>query len=507
MRRYLRMLTSRLVIAGPLAMLQFILIIATIYRLALAIQIMPVIQVIGVIIMLHCIYRQEDQSYKIAWCIILLLLPVVGVPLYLLTAERKMPRKLRNGTTRANKEMSDLLKMDEGVIREAATMDPDLVSMVTYGVQQCGFPVYRNTTSRFFSSGEEWLPVYVEELKKAKYFIFIEFFILDEGSVLDEVLDVLKEKAAAGVSVKVIYDDFGSVTMPWHFDRTLAEYGIEAYRFNHIRPAFIVQMNNRTHRKITVIDNNVAFTGGVNLADEYANRYKRCGYWRDSAVMIKGEAVWSMTVMFLGMLIYERGKTPVDVYKYRIPCEMVADSGYYQPFSDSPTDDEQVSMNLHLSMITHAKNYLYINTPYLIPTDTIKNALILAAKSGVDVRILTPHIPDKLTVFQITQANYAPLIKAGVRIYEFTPGFNHSKTFISDDRIAMVGTVNMDYRSYCLNFENGILMAHTDQIEVMKKDFLDALEKSKEITEEDIERIPFAVHMFRAVMNIFVPLV
>ena len=496
-----------MMIVGPLVLLQLVLFISLIWRYAIAWEIMPVINVLSIILTLHCINRQADQSFKIAWCIILLALPVVGVPLYMLAANRRMPKKLRSGTVRANEEMMDLLTMDEGVIRESNTMAPDLVHIAAYGAQNCGYPVYHNTSSRYFRSGEEWFPVYLEELKKARHFIFIEFFIIDEGSVLDEVIEILKQKAKEGVEVKVIYDDFGSITMPWHYDRTLSAAGIETYRFNHVRPAFIVQMNNRTHRKLTIIDNNVAFTGGVNLSDEYVNRIKRFGYWRDSAIMIKGEAVWSMTVMFLGMLSYERGNNAVEYNRYRLPCEMTGDGGYYQPFSDSPNDDEAVSMNLHLLMITHARDYLYINTPYLIPNDTIKNALCLAAKSGVDVRVLVPHIPDKIFVNQITKANYAALIHAGVRVYEYTPGFNHSKTFISDDRLAINGTVNMDYRSYYLHFENGILMSHSDQIIAMRQDFEDALKQSQQITEEDLAKTSLPVRLFRAVLNLFVPLV
>ena len=507
MRRLLKVLTGRLMIVGPLVLAQIGFFIALLWRTAYVYEFMWIFNLLSLIMMLHCVNRQADQSFKIAWCVLLLAMPVAGVPLYLLAANRRMPKKLRSGTVRASREMMGLLSTDEDVIQESASLDPDLINVISYGAVTCGYPVYRNTASTYFASGEEWFPVYLEELKKARHFIFIEFFIIDEGSVLDEVLDILRQKAAEGVEVKIIYDDFGSITMPWHFDRKLAGYGIEAYRFNHVRPAFIVQMNNRTHRKITIIDNNVAFTGGVNLADEYVGRIRRFGKWRDSALMLRGEAVWSMTVMFLGMLSYERGKNTVDYMRYRLPCEMVSDGGYYQPFSDSPNDDEAVSMNLHLSMITHAKDYIYINTPYLIPNDTIKNALILAAKSGVDVRIMTPHIPDKILVFQITQANYAALVKSGVKIYEYTPGFNHSKTFVSDDRLAVTGTVNMDYRSYYLHFENGVLMTHTDQILKMKADFENALKECRQITEDDIEKTPIVLRLIRAVMNLFVPLV
>ena len=337
----------------------------------------------------------------------------------------------------------------------------------------------------------------------------MEYFILDTGSCWDEVLQILEEKVSQGVEVKLIYDDFGSITLPSDYDRILRKKGIEAYRFNHIRPAFIVQMNNRDHRKLTVIDNNIAFTGGVNLADEYMNRIVRFGYWKDSVVRLEGEAVWSFTVMFLGMLSYCRPASidMPDYRYYRLPCAKVNDNGCYQPFSDTPTDRENTVLSMQLNLINHAHQYIYIDTPYLIPTESVMQALMRASKNGVDVRILTPAIPDKKTVFQITKGNYRRLLQTGVKIYEYTPGFNHAKNFVMDDKMAIVGSANMDYRTYFLHLENGVLMYDTPEIVRIREDFENSIAKSKEITLEEDAKTNIVVRLVRMILNLFIPLV
>ena len=395
----------------------------------------------------------------------------------------------------------------EDILSEAKA-DPNIQNIFWYGYQASGFPIYEGTTCKYYPSGEAWLPDYIAELKKAKHFIFMEYFIIDKGSVWDEILAVLKQKAAEGVEVKVIYDDFGSITLPVNYDKKLKAMGIEAYRFNKVHPAFIIQMNNRDHRKITVIDNNVAFTGGVNLADEYVNRINRFGYWKDSAIRLQGKAVWSMTVMFLGMYTFLTDKNKkIDYLKYKLPCDEVSDGGFYQPYSDTPTDSEAVALNMHLNMVTRARHYVFIDTPYLILTENMIQALIRAAKSGVDVRILTPHHPDKLLVFQITRGNYARLVENGVKIYEYTPGFNHAKNFVSDDSLAIVGSANTDYRSYFLHFENGVLMHNTPEIEKIRDNFLTSLLDARQVTRRDIEKELWIVKIIRAILNIFIPLV
>ena len=500
MRRILKVLTSRLMIVGPLVLLQLALLIMLFYRVTIIYKVMPVVNILGIILAIYIINRSEDPSYKIAWSAIILAVPVIGVPLYILAGNRQVPKKLFNGTIKASQKMNDLLSL------EPPEMSAETHEMFEYGASRLGYPVYGRTVSKYFSSGREWFEDYIGELKRAEKFIFMEFFIIYEGECLNRILEVLKQKAAEGVDIKLIYDDFGCVTLPRSFMKKLREYGIEAYRFNKLRPAFIIQMNNRDHRKITVIDNRVAYTGGVNIADEYIGKITRFGEWKDSALKLTGDAVWSMTVMFLGMYTYVSGKE-IDFEQYHERYVMTVSDGLYQPFSDTPTDSEPAGLNMHQNMISRARNYIYIDTPYLIPNQSIMSALCLAAKSGVDVRILTPHIPDKKLVFQITRGNYDALLDAGVRIYEYTPGFNHAKNFVSDNKWAIVGSVNMDYRSYFLHFENGILMYDSDQIREIRNDFLQSLEKSHEVTREESEQTPLPLKVVRAVLNLFVPLV
>ncbi len=509
MRRLLKILTSRLMIVAPLVIIQFVFLATLFYRVTLSASLLPFMSLFSFLTVIVVINRDEDPAYKIAWAIIILGAPVVGIPLYILAGNRKVPKKLFNGTTKANKNMDSLLKVDTQLNEELKQEHSDAFPMFHYASSTGNFPVYKNTRSQYFSSGEDWFPVYLEKLKQAKHFIFIEFFIVDAGSVWDEVLEVLKQKVSEGVQVKVIYDDFGSITLPFNYDATLREMGIEAYRFNHVRPAFIIQMNNRDHRKITVIDNQIAFTGGVNLADEYMNRITRFGYWKDSAVMLEGEAVWSYTVMFLGMLSYCRpyGIGLPEYEEYRFPCAITSDGGYYQPYSDTPTDKETMALTMQLNMISHAKKYIYIDTPYLIPTESVIQALMIAAKNGVDVRILTPHIPDKQLVFQITRGNYRRLIQAGVKVYEYLPGFNHAKNFVADDQYAIIGSANMDYRSYFLHYETGVLMYNTPEVIPIREDFEKSLEKSHLVTVEEEKHVNILIRIMRMILNLFIPLV
>ena len=508
MRRLLKILTSRLILVIPLVILQFALFAAFLYRMAIFTELMPFFSLISILISIWIVNQAVEPAYKIGWILVVMGAPIIGIPLYLLAGNRHVPKKLNDGTIHANQEMVGLLKNDEVVIEVGKKADQELQNIFTYAYEVSGFPICGNTIAKYYDSGEAWFPDYLEALKQAKHYIFIEFFIINQGSVWNEVHAILKQKAAEGVEVKVIYDDFGSITLPHHYDVWLKKEGIEAYRFNHVRPAFIIQMNNRDHRKITVIDNEIAFTGGLNLSDEYVNRVKRFGYWKDSAIRLKGEAVWSFTVMFLGMysFVYDH-KEPLDYQKYHLTYDVVNDGGVYQPYSDTPTDHEPVAFNMHMNLISSARNYIYIDTPYLILPDAMLQALFRSAKSGIDVRILTPHIPDKQLVFQITRGYYRRLIENGVKIYEYTPGFVHAKNVVTDDRLAIVGSTNTDYRSYFLHFENGVLMCNTPQIKEIRNDFLDSLKDAQQITEEEVKKEWLIVHIFRAILNIFIPLV
>lgn len=494
-----------LVVALVVVQLGFIFLL--VYQAAEYSRAMVGINILGWLISIYILNRSDEPQYKMAWIMICLGLPVIGVPLYILAGNRKMPKKLANGCINASHKMDGLLQPDPYIVDKLSMENANLRETFSYGITPCGFPAYTKTESQYFKSGEEWFPVYIEELKKAKKYIFIEFFIIEKGMMWNQVLSVLEQKVKEGVQVKMIYDDFGCITLPIKFEKQLREKGIEAYRFNHVRPNLIIQMNNRDHRKITVIDNNVAFTGGVNLSDEYANFEKRFGYWKDSAILLRGDAVWSYTVMFLGLFVYLSKQEDIDFEQYHLSCDAVSDGGMYLPWADTPTDDENVALNMHMNIISHAKHYVYIDTPYLILPESMKTVLRLAAKNGVDVRILVPGIPDKQLVNQITKGSYERLLKAGVRIYEYTPGFNHCKNMIADDTIATVGSANTDYRSYYLHFEDGVLIHNTKQLENIKNDFIDSLKQSHEITLEETSKTNLILRLIRAALSVFIQLV
>ena len=508
MHRLIKILTSRLIIVGILILIQAVYLFTFFYRFTLTYKLDPFIKLISIILAVYVFNRTEDSEYKMVWCISILAMPIIGIPLYILCGGKKMPKKLYEGTTQASNILHGYLSQGKDVISQINEKDPTVNKIFQYALNTSNYPVYDNTEAKFFKSGEEMYPYLLSELRKAEKFIFIESFIIDEGKVWNAILEILKEKVKQGVDVKVIYDDFGcSTTLPRRYDKQLGEYGIEALRFNPMRPALIIQMNNRDHRKICVIDNKVGFTGGVNLADEYMNFVTRFGYWRDSAIMLKGEAVWSLTDMFLGMYssLMPDDQEP-DYEQYHYPCEDVGYHGFFQPFSDTPTDEADVGLSMHLNLIKHAKDYIYINTPYLVLNADMVRALTLAAETGVDVRILVPHIPDKNYVFSITKSNYEELLLNGVRIYEFTPGFNHDKSFVVDDELALVGSINTDYRSYFLHFEDGVLMYDSPEILRIRENFEDALRRSHEVTLTEVRETNIVVRMYRAFLRLLAPL-
>ncbi len=357
--------------------------------------------------------------------------------------------------------------------------------------------------------GQAYFEALLEELEKAEKFIFMEYFIIEEGQMWNSILEILKRKAKQGVEVRIIYDDFGCMmTLPKNYNKKLEEYGIKCSIFNPANPIFTVIYNNRTHRKITVIDGKVAFTGGLNLADEYINKVEKFGYWKDTGILIKGEGVWSFTTMFLNIWNFLI-KSDEDYSLYKCnefkEYENLSD-GYVIPFSDSPLDKEIVSSNVYIALINNATKYVYITTPYLIIDHEMTSALCYAAKRGIDVRIITPHIPDKKVVFEVTRSNYPILIEAGVKIYEYLPGFMHAKSFVVDDLYSVIGTINLDYRSLFLHFECGIWIYNSKTIFDIKKDFLSTIEECKLITLEEATNISGLKELLRAILKVFAPL-
>ena len=372
--------------------------------------------------------------------------------------------------------------------------------------QNTPFPLCGNTDTQYFPSGETMLPRFLEDLKSAEKYIFLEYFIIEHGTMWDSILEILKERAAAGVDVRIIYDDLGCfLTLSPDYPKYLQMLGIKCEKFNRFHPFLTSTQNNRDHRKITSIDGKIAYTGGINLADEYIGVKIKHGKWKDCALRMQGDAAWSFTVMFLqiwGLLT----RIEADYEAYRpTPAVAASAKGWVQPYADGPMSTEHVGEQVYQHIIDGAQAYLYITTPYLMVDDGMISALQSAAKSGVDVRIITPEIPDKKAVLFTTRSYYRELIRAGVRIYEYTGGFMHAKTFISDDAVATVGTFNLDFRSLYLHFECGACLYGTDSILDLKKDFLQTLTVCREITEADCKHNA-AVRFWQSICRIFAPL-
>lgn len=468
------------------------------------------IELFSVLAVLFLVSRDINPAYKLAWAILILAVPVAGAVIYFLFGKSRMEKELQEKLDLEYKNSGGFLK-ESKTAREGLSMESRAANRQScYIRDMAGYPVYQNTETRYFRVGEELYATMIEELKKAEHFIFMEYFIIDDGEMWQGILNILEEKVLLGLDVRLIYDDWGCVsTMPQEFQIQLQRRGIRCEVFNPLMPVVSAILNNRDHRKITVIDGHTAFTGGINLADEYINRKTRFGYWKDTGIMLHGEAVWSFTVMFLQMWSALSGE--MTDYEHFRPhewhSESFGDDGYVQPYADSPLDNETVGENVYLNIINRAKQYVYIFTPYLIIDNEMKTALCLAAKSGIDVRIVTPGIPDKKLVFLLTQSYYDTLIKAGVRIFEYKPGFLHAKSFVSDDAIAAVGTINLDYRSLYLHFECGVWMYHSEAVLQIKEDAMAIFKECNEITMEDCINKSLGKRIWQSILRLFAPLI
>ena len=466
--------------------------------------------VLSLLAVLVIVSRQTDPGYKIAWIIPILLFPTFGWLVYLLCGGNKLSARMRRKMRGMDLVMLDQLS-GEYKAGALSVYGEDAVNQARYVEQYARCPVYTNNWTRYFPLGDDMFPAMLEELKKAEKYIFLEYFILAPGLFWDSIVEVLKERHAAGVDVRVIYDDVGSLnTLPMDYAHKFeAETGIPCCFFNRFRPIISIRMNNRDHRKFCIIDGHTAFTGGINLADEYINQKPRFGHWKDSAILLKGEAAWSMTVMFLTMWEYIRD-VEEDYSRFRpaaLPAEAAGGAGYYvQPYTDNPLDDEPVGETVYLNLISKAKHYIYAMTPYLIISDSVNTALCNAAKAGVDVRIITPHIPDKPLVFELTRSHYEPLLEAGVQIFEYTPGFVHAKNMVADDLCAVVGSINLDYRSMFLHFEDAVLLCRDPTVVDVRRDFLETQFKSQPVTLEECLAHAWPRRLFRSILRVLAPL-
>ena len=508
-RKWLRELIRRRLFVILLLLVQLVVIIYTAISGSIASQLVSeVLTVLSILVCLYIVSRSSTGAYKLIWIFMILMFPVFGGLLYLLFSFQGATKKFSRKAAKTEAKAKGLLAFPGTSEEELLETLPDSAAQVHYLQNHAGFPVYTDSETTYLSPGESKYEALLLELSKAERYIFLEYFIIQEGTMWNSILEILKQKAQQGVKIRVLYDDLGCfLKLPKDYDRQLRKMGIECQVFNRFKPVLTSMQNNRDHRKIAVIDGKVAFTGGINLADEYINAIEKFGHWKDASVMVRGKAAWSFTLMFLQMWELSTGEDEdyAQYYPWILTDCPVKAEGFVQPYADSPMDRENVGEHVYLQVINNAKRYLYINTPYLIIDESMMSALCLAAKSGVDVRIVTPYKWDKRFVHLTTQSYYRDLMAAGVRIYEYTRGFIHSKTFVSDDTVATVGTTNLDFRSLYLSFECGALMYQTEAVMQVKEDFLNTLEQCHEISEKDTQCGPIK-RVFQDILRLFAPL-
>jgi len=466
---------------------------------------------LSISVVVWVINKNIHPEYKLVWVIPILLFPIFGGLFYILIAQNRISRNARRKMGHLMELSNEALPKNQEIITNLDEWNLNAANQIRY-IKNFGFyPPYKNSKIHYLPTGEKNFEKLVEELKKAEKFIFLEYFIIAEGKLWSKILGILKQKVKESVDVRIIYDDVGCMlTLPKNYHRELEDMGIKTCVFNPVIPVISSLHNNRDHRKIAVIDGKVGFTGGINIGDEYINQYEKFGHWKDSGIMIEGEGVWSFTVMFLSLWDYLRDEVEDFLpFKYEFTTDQLQhlekSPGVVQPFFDSPLDGETVGENVYLNLITKAKKSIYITTPYLILDHGMLTAITSAAKSGVDVRIITPNIPDKWYVHKVTRSYYGMLIESGVKMYEYTPGFIHSKTFLVDQEYGVVGTINLDYRSLYLHFECGVWMHEVDSLMDMKTDFFDTLKKSHEIEFQDVAGGSWLRILGRSILRLFSP--
>ena len=429
-----------------------------------------------------------DSAAKLTWMFIIAILPVNGAALLAFTRTNLGHRVIKRREAGLISQTMGAIRQPEGVLKKLEGDPSGTDDLVKYLNQSGCFPVYDKTEVTFFPLGEDKFSAMMEELRKAEKFIFLEYFIIDEGYMWGSILEILVEKAKAGVDVRVMYDGMLEIsTLPSNYCRLLEEKGIRAKAYAPIRPIVSSHYNYRDHRKILVIDGKVAFNGGINLADEYINRIERFGHWKDTAVMLKGDAVRSFTLMFLQMWNITEKEPEFEPWISDTGYVPGHPSGFVIPYGDCPLDSDKVGETVYMDILNRATDYVHIMTPYLILDGELETAIKYAARRGVDVRLILPGIPDKKLAYALAKSYYRRLVEAGVKIYEYTPGFVHAKVFVSDDKKAVVGTINLDYRSLYHHFECATYMYRTACIPDIEQDFQRTLSKCREVTPESIK--------------------
>lgn len=512
MKGLLRLLFGRTTFVAIFVVLQLLVLLATFNWLREYVQYFVwASTLLGALVLIYIISDEENSSIKLSWVVPLLLFPVFGTLFYLFLNLQQGGRIIDKRLQKAVAGTKEYLKQDPEVLERYGIHSASGGNLARYMNQYGPFPVYERTAGSYFPLGEDLIEALVRELRAAKTFIFMEYFIVERGEMWDSILAVLEEKVKEGVEVRFLYDGMGSLTtLPHHYPKTLEAKGIRCRQFSPVKPALSSYQNNRDHRKIAVIDGHTAFTGGINLADEYINKKERFGHWKDTAVMVKGDAAVSFTMMFLQMWSVA-SRTTEDYGRYLCPAEYCLPeeektAGFVMPYGDSPMDKENVGEQVYLDILGHARKYVHIMTPYLILDDIMLSALKFSAKRQVETIIIMPHIPDKIYAYLLARSYYAELLKAGVRIFEYTPGFVHAKMFASDDERAVVGTINLDYRSLYLHFECAAYFYRHAIVGEVEADFQKTLSQCQEITLADCRRYPFIKRFAGRALRLFAPL-
>jgi cardiolipin synthase A/B len=496
----------RVALVGILVIVQFALLFLLTYWLsASTIYYYLLIEICSIFVTIGLVNDYRSPSYKISWICIVLILPLTGHIMYALWGKTDSKKKIEKKVLAKFNHGMQYLHYDQVIAKELEEKHPTKSRMSRYMETQ-HFPLFKNNKINYYPMGEDTFGAIFEDIRGATKFILINFFIVAEGALWDNMHKILLEKIKQGVRVKFMYDDFGStLRTSKNFKKNLEAEGFEIAVFNPIHKyTEKLYMNYRSHQKIIVIDGNIGYTGGMNLADEYINLISRFGTWKDNAVRVEGDAVWGLTVTFLEMWeISTNGTAVIDYNPYRPTKEFLQNDVYCHVISDGPANNPNNPIEtIYMQIINYSKKYLYITTPYLIIEDDMKRALITAVQSGVDVRIITPYIPDKKNVKILTNYNYGPLLEAGIKIYEYKPGFIHAKTIINED-CGIVGTINMDYRSFYLHYECGLWMCNREVIDVIKDDLLKTMDESIEITFHEWKTRPWKLKTYQRILNLF----
>ena len=504
-KRIRDIITSRLFVTSFLILLQIIaLILPFLYLGMRSVYIHAVVGFISTVISLSIANDEKHAPFHTIWIVVLLAAPIAGWPLYVILRHNKQAGQASRRCATVSEHLDKIpfggFQPDSLYACKHHPFHREMLHLA----RSCNAPVFTSTITRYFPNGESFFPVYLEKLRTAKKFIFMEYFIINDGYLWQEVKKILAEKCRQGVEVRILYDDIATISkLTRSFRRELHNMGVQVYPFNPYRAAVDSFMNYRDHRKITVIDGVIGFTGGINLADEYINKIERFGYWKDAGLMLEGSAVQALTHTFLKSWGFVVKEDPMP-QKYLIDKPQNADS-LVQPFCDSPAGKVRAGRDTYSSLINGAQRYVWITAPYLILENEMLNVLCLAATSGVDVRIITPHIADKWYVHAVTRSNYQALIKAGVKVYEYKPGFVHAKLIVADDAAAMVATTNFDYRSFYALFENGVMVYGRDVIAQIKSDLTETMQQSMPYTMEMCHRTSRFRRSMRKLLRIFSP--